>query len=202
MVEIQSGRRGKGEGGAAAGLQPDARHAGQLGDVVGPGTGGVDQYVGAPVLAASRHQPAPVHAPDRTDLGICADTATGLVQAVQIALVQRMGVDIGGIGIENAAQHPLWPQHRHQRADFGRAQQLQLRRAFAQGLPLLCQLVFVAGGGHQHAAARLQQRMFGKAGWRLLQERPAGTRQCAHLGIAVALHEHGGGATGGMVSGL
>ncbi|MND77329.1 hypothetical protein D3C80_690040 [compost metagenome] len=85
------------EGGAALGLQAKRLGTGQYTDLVGPGTGSVDQYRRAEGATAGLHLPvAVVSTAQVLDLAIAVDLALLAADTAQVTLVQGIGVDIAG----------------------------------------------------------------------------------------------------------
>lgn len=90
----------------------------------------------------------------------------------------------------------------HQGAGLARVDALGAQAVAAVHGQGLVQLGFLAGRSYVEHAARLQQRVLAKTFGRRAVEATAGACQRAYLRGAVALHEHGGRAARGVVSGL
>ncbi|MNT45761.1 hypothetical protein D3C72_1823600 [compost metagenome] len=69
-------------------------------------------------------------------------------------------------------------------------------------LKLLAQLRQLVVARHIQHAARADQGLLGKVGWRLLVKHAAGTCQCLYLGGAVMLFKQRGRTARGVIAGL
>ena len=194
---------GEGEGRAPARLQANRRHAGQCCDHVGPGTGGIHHGAGGDGLATGQpHAPAVIQALQPRHLGIAADGAAALAQAAQIALVQRVHVDVGGAGLAHAGGHGLGAQA----GQLG--QQLIARQAAHAGVERqdlgigrVQQIELIRPRKIDHAARREDGRA-AELGRRRIVEGAAGARQRPDVGRAIGGRVQRGRAPRGVVAGL
>jgi hypothetical protein len=116
-VDIARGREG--EDAAALRHQADRRDTGERGDGVAPGARGVHQHRRAVADAARVDLPATaVVTCDLDDVGVADDRAALAPDAAQVAVVEPVHVDVGGVGLEHRAENPLAAQRRH---DLARA---------------------------------------------------------------------------------
>ncbi|MDT4858974.1 hypothetical protein FQZ97_934670 [compost metagenome] len=201
-MRIHTLRRGEDEGSAALGLQTQGTDAGQLGELVAPGTGGIDQYRRLEAALAGADLPLLALALDAGHFATELNLPAVAANAAQVTLVQGVGVDVGGAGIEHGALDLVAAQHRHQRARLLGAEHLHVGHLLAGAVELALQLFGVAAEVHHHLAARREQRMFAEAFRRCVEEGAAGGGQGAYLGRAVGHGIERGGAPGGVVAGM
>ena len=74
--------------------------------------------------------------------------------AAQVTLMQGVGIDVGGTGIEHGAPDLVAAQYRHQRAGLIGAEHPRVGHVLAGAIELALQLFGVAGEVHHHLAAR------------------------------------------------
>ncbi|MCY1432879.1 hypothetical protein D9M71_488880 [compost metagenome] len=202
LVHIHALRRGEDEGGAALGLQAQGANAGERGELVAPGAGGVDQHRRLEIALAGDDQPLLALALDASHFAAELHLPAVATDAAQVSLVQGVGVDVGGAGIEHGALDLVAAQYRHQRAGFVGAEHPHVGDVFEGAVELALQLFGVAAEVHHHLAARREQRMFAEAFRRCVEEGAAGGGQGAYLGRAVGHGIERGRAPGGVVAGV
>ncbi|MNE05744.1 hypothetical protein D3C76_391700 [compost metagenome] len=201
MVHVQALGWREDERRAAFRLQAQGCGTGQFADGVGPGPGGIDQYRRAEAGIAGVDLPEPLGAAFQAQyFAVGVDLALVAANATQVALVQGVGVDVAGAGVVQRAVDLLRAQDRHARAGFCCAQQLHLRYAGFRAFILASQFFGVAVEVHGHFPTGGQQRVFGKALGRRVEECPAGQGQGAHLGRAICRGVERSRAAGGVIS--
>src|SRR5690349_5632990 len=123
------------------------------------------------------------------NVGFTFEAAATLLQSANETLVQRVHIDIGCAGLEQAGLGEFRQQHGHQRLDLPRVEQLQQRRVRAHGLPVTLDLARLLARADHQRAARCKQVAVDEAARRPLEEPAARARECAHLGVAIRLAE-------------
>ncbi len=194
---------GEGEGRAPARLQADGRHAGQARQLVGPGTGGVHYRACAQHFpTGQRDGPAAWGALQRGDFGIRAQHGAAPPRAAQVALVQRMHVDVGGIGLQHAGGHGLGPQAGQQGQQLVAREQTHGRVALARVFEGCMQRRQLLRPRHIGHAARGEDGGVPELRRRRVVEGAAGTRQGLNVGRAVSGAVERRRAAGSVVAGL
>ncbi len=175
--------------GAPLGHQADGPGAGHVADRVGPGAGGVDDDGGGECAGPCLDAPVGAGFRQRHDLGIRDDTAAAGAKAPEIALVQRVHVDIHGIRLQHAAADIVRSQHRHQRPGLGRVDPPDRLDQPARLRENAFQLRFLVRPAEKHGAARRQNVVRGEAVGGRQEERLAAGRQRPHLRRPIGLGE-------------
>ena len=85
---------------------------------------------------------------------LCCTCSAVAANAAQVTLMQGVGVDVGGAGIEHGALDLVAAQYRHQRAGLIGAEHPHVGHVLAGAVELALQLFGVAGEVHHHLAAR------------------------------------------------
>ncbi len=199
--DVQAGRCVHQERGTSQRGQPHRAYAGGPGDLVGPRPGGVHHRTGGHVPGVRADPPASPLPAERPDPGEPAERAPGRADAPQVALVQRVHVDVPGGGLQHRAAEPVPP---HDRADARHVGDVDLPGGWVDLGPvaqLRVEEVLVAGRAEGQRAPWGEQRVGGEPrGW-VGQRVAAGPGQGADRRAAVVLGEQGGGAAGGVVPG-
>ena len=109
-------------GGAAAGLNPHGRDAGEHGDPIGPGAGGIDDDRRLEGSRRALYEPLPAATHERCDLRAGEYRAAALAQESEITPMKRVHVDVGGILLVGASRRRRFrPQQRREgQASSGR----------------------------------------------------------------------------------
>ena len=109
-------------------------------------------------------------------VGVANHLAVVPANAFEEPLMQRMHIQIGGIGFVHATPHAFRLQDRHLGAHLRRRQHLVLHtRALKQGHVCIQQSQLVWHGHHERPTP-LHQRLIGKASGRSLKKSFAGQR--------------------------
>ena len=100
------------------------------------------------------HPPLLALAAHAGDLAAVPHFPAVAANAAQVTLMQGVGVDVGGTGIEHGALDLIAAQYRHQRAGLIGAEHPHVGHVLAGVVELALQLFGVAGEVHHHFAAR------------------------------------------------
>jgi hypothetical protein len=185
-------------GGAAAGCQPELANAGDRRDLVAPGAGRVDDDRCMEHDAGGGvHVPAARPALDPAGPAAQREGAAGSAQLAQEPLLDRRHVQVEGVPLDRRGDGVARPQGRHHRAHRRDRDRLEAD-AFGQHLLELRPLRLRRQIQHRSVA---DQRMFGEARRRHLEEGARQAGQHAHIGWAVILHPHRRRPAGGVVAG-
>ena len=203
MMSVHAFRAGKDKCGAAFRLQTQRLRTGQGSDLVGPRTGGIDKHRCAERLAIGLYDPQAIGiAAQAEHFAICAHFAVVAPDAAQVALMQRVGVDVTGRWVVDRAVDFFPAQDRQTRAGFVGAEQLHLRHRGFGAEVLVVQFGGITDEVDGHFAARGQQWVLAKTARRTIEKRAARLSQCADLCGAVGGGVQRGGATGGVIAGM
>jgi hypothetical protein len=130
----------------------------QAPQAIGPGTGSIDQHRRLPASIAAAHRPSAGASLDRVDRRIAQDLAAARAQSAQKSLMQRMHVDIAGIGLKDGGAGDRFAQHRHPRQHIGRLKATDLGRDASHGSEFGLEQGVAAWCTNHQGAARRQDR--------------------------------------------
>ena len=203
MAGVHPLRHGKRESGAPARLQPDGWHARHGGHHIRPRARGIHDGA-APQLPAigQRHVPGIPLFLQAHHLCLGQHLPAPLAQAAQVALVQRMHVDVSRFGLAHASGHGLGFQARQLGQQRGLVHPFHIggcRTGIVVGPFEQIQLVWPR---HVNHATRREDGVCAKLQRGRVVERTAGARQGLDVGRAIRGHVQRSRAPGGVIAGL
>ncbi|OIQ70610.1 hypothetical protein GALL_477740 [mine drainage metagenome] len=148
-----------GESGTPFGLQADALHTGQPGQLITPGTAGIDHDRGKKASSRRLDLPAIRLAGDVLDVGIAYQLRTGGPGTAQEALMDAMHVHVHGIGLVHAAGGRAGDHHRHALQDVGLTPPLNARHQCTHLLQGLKQGIVIIGIADAQGTSWAHQRI-------------------------------------------
>jgi hypothetical protein len=147
-VGIHTFRRREDERGAALGLQTQRPDARPFGELVAPGAGGVDQYRRLEATPTDTDLPLLAPALNASHFAAVLNLRAVAANAAQVTLMQGVGVDISGTGIEHGALDLVAAQYRHQRAGLIGAEHPHVEHVLAGAVELALPARYVPPVGY------------------------------------------------------